>query len=425
MIKEPTNLDELREEVNQSKKLPFRSRIYRILHYSLSHPEDYPVIGLFWDDNIHFICNSKVAGDFLGLKDNSLNTNLRDYGFIIDESFSSTDLMQKYGSLSNANRWKRRFHFTLKFNKNSTEDEINVLPRPTKKQPENVTYAPITNPFPEESPKVREFFLNHQEIVYDIKDIKRRIEPDDPKWRDNLLEFAIDDWSKITQQTQQGNVEADDIACIAIDECEEEIPEFQKDTISSNIKHLLQENIGFSQTSLSVQFPSFFKLFLHFGRLSRLALRVRDVSYTEQPQQPSLMDTNQDSFFSQPFFSQSIFSQSQHSNEGWCFCNWFIPSAERDAVMRHFNQYQSEWAVKFSSVPTRFTFVRKSVNNDLEITHINFNPIAPNDSFNIEGNGATFDSLPLVLESITGVAADQIKTKGTTIQDYTVVDKKL
>ena len=440
----PSNIDDMREEVSPFKKLPFKLRIFRILKYVEVHPEDKITIGIFWDDDKSFICNSKILGDFLGIKDNSMNTNLRESGFQIDDSFGTHDVMKRFGSLPNANRWKRRSHYSGNFTKTTTEREMMDLPRQDRAKLDIAQPAysqmppiynrqnPIASSFSNETEKVKAFFMKYPEWVDDVRDIRRRIDNPDERWKNTLLEFAIDDWSRILARCHAGNIEADDIAAIALEEHEHALEMSMQNIIQYNIKHLLQENSGFSQTSVSVSFPSFFKLFLHFGQLNKMALLIRDVSYAEVRESTQGFDNDEFVYNSQSYFSQtSLFlsQQSQTQQEGYCFVNWFLPTTDRDTIMKYFTQNDNSWAVKFSSVPTRYTFIKKTAaynitNSNLEITHINFNPILPSGNFSVGENGEWYDTLPSLLKNEFHVDVDLNAFKGTSGSEIPVVEKK-
>ena len=440
----PSNIDEMREDVSPLKKLPFKTRIFRILKYTEFHPEDRIKIGIFWDDDKYFMCNSKILGDFLGIKDNSMNTNLRESGFQIDDSFGNQDVLRRYGTLPNANRWKRRSHFSGKFTKLTTEKEMLELPRQDRAKldisPQTYGFgSPFMNRPPSiqdnysnETEKIKEFFLKYPEYVDDIKDIRRRINHTDELWKTKLLECAIDDWNNILSSCHSGTIEPDDIATIALEPHECNIDENMKNIIQYNIKHLLQENSGFSQTSVSVSFPSFFKLFLHFGELKKMALMIKDVSYAEI-KESTQFDNDDFPYNSQPFFSQTSMFLSQQSQptqqEGYCFVNWFLPIIEREPVVKYFTQSDCTWAVKFSSVPTQYTFIKKSVAYDitdrnLEFTHINFNPVSLSDNFSVGESGIWYDTLPNLLKDYFKVDVDLRDKKGTSGSEIRVVENK-
>lgn len=397
----PSNVEELNTTVN-SRKLPFRIKIWHLLEYSKTHPADIPRIGIFWHDDCHFICNAKIVGNFLNLKDNSMNTNLRECGFNIDTAFQQNDLVAEFPNLPNLIRWKRRAHWQLAYTRQTTLEEVNYLTKPdlrgndsSKDVSSPIFKAEVDLPEPMAS-----FFKENPECLPDVIEIKRRIDAVDEE-KDKYLSTAINNWNMMVKKGSLF-VEDEDIANFAIAHSSRTIPPEYQDVVSVNIKDLLKDNIGFSQATNNVRFPDFFKLFLRFGSIENIATNVADVSYI--PPKYVLNDmTDFDSDF--PSLHSTPVS-SQHSAVA-SFVSWLIRSDDRGAVNRYFQPQvmANPFAIKFSSSATRFTYVYRDTSNQLLFTHIAFDPLERDRPYTV-GDDSSFrgSSLREVLSKHFGQA---------------------
>jgi hypothetical protein len=65
-------------------RIKFSVKLLHVLNYTSQNRELIPETGAVWcADGIHFLVHSKILGNFLGLKSNTINTNFRDHGFKI------------------------------------------------------------------------------------------------------------------------------------------------------------------------------------------------------------------------------------------------------------------------------------------------------------------------------------------------------
>ena len=74
----PNSFDELKNFLCSSQKLKFCLKLYYCLNFVDKHNETRDLIGVEWDkDGTSFFCNSFILGNFLDLKQNSINTKNR------------------------------------------------------------------------------------------------------------------------------------------------------------------------------------------------------------------------------------------------------------------------------------------------------------------------------------------------------------
>ena len=119
----PNSFDELKNFLCSSQKLKFCLKLYYCLNFVDKHNETRDLIGVEWDkDGTSFFCNSFILGNFLDLKQNSINTNLRAHGFQVENLTNSE--MEKYGK----KQWKKRRSNVTNFNKFTTPQEANDIP---------------------------------------------------------------------------------------------------------------------------------------------------------------------------------------------------------------------------------------------------------------------------------------------------------
>ena len=109
------------------KRTRFSVKVFYVLSYSSKHPEEASTLGAFWcDDGVHFYCNAKVMGVFLGIKPNSVNTNFRLCGFVISNNSRCANVSAHY-PIPDLNNWKKRSNERFKFMKNSSLKEIESI----------------------------------------------------------------------------------------------------------------------------------------------------------------------------------------------------------------------------------------------------------------------------------------------------------
>jgi hypothetical protein len=89
-------------------RVKFAVKVLHILQYTQQHPDSRDQLGAAWcRDGRHFIVNSKILGNFLNLKSNTINTNFRDHGFQI-MSCNQTELAGEFRGLTDTRHWKKR-----------------------------------------------------------------------------------------------------------------------------------------------------------------------------------------------------------------------------------------------------------------------------------------------------------------------------
>jgi hypothetical protein len=123
-------LEELQSSIGRDhpNRVKFATKLFHILTFTKSHPGTIPFLGASWcQDNLHFICNSTIIANFLGLKSNSVNTNFRDHGFEIVR-ISLPDLTREFPCLTTNHNWKKRINHQFIFTANSTLADIERIP---------------------------------------------------------------------------------------------------------------------------------------------------------------------------------------------------------------------------------------------------------------------------------------------------------
>jgi hypothetical protein len=110
-------------------KLTFIVKLHKILTFTSQSPATICSIGLTWtSDNESIVSNSKILGQFLNLRANSVNTNFREHGFQHPEVMRSEKLIWyvpalRDQSIPEIGHWKRRKH-VQPFNRFLTNTQI-------------------------------------------------------------------------------------------------------------------------------------------------------------------------------------------------------------------------------------------------------------------------------------------------------------
>ena len=125
MIANCENVENLRRLVN-GHKMQFIIKIYHLLTYSLYHENDINFIGIYWADCDGLLSvNSAILGDFVGIKSNSVNKNLKSYGLIKEKNPKSNIFNVK--SLVDRSRWIYRKSSIYTFNSGTPIEEVRAF----------------------------------------------------------------------------------------------------------------------------------------------------------------------------------------------------------------------------------------------------------------------------------------------------------
>jgi hypothetical protein len=119
-------------------KLTFTMKIHRLLAFTQKHPESAPDIGLIWTNEAGiFLMNSRQLAKYLGIRTNSINTNLREHGFerVKTSPLTQTRVCQLTGiSLPDERLWKKVRQTLMSFLQTSDElvaQQVDREVRPT------------------------------------------------------------------------------------------------------------------------------------------------------------------------------------------------------------------------------------------------------------------------------------------------------
>ena len=90
-------IQEFENQLKQHTRIKFASKILATLKFVENHESYTGTIGICWcQDGRHFLCNSKILGNFLSLKSNSINTNFREHGFTICQHSQAESRGEKF-----------------------------------------------------------------------------------------------------------------------------------------------------------------------------------------------------------------------------------------------------------------------------------------------------------------------------------------
>jgi hypothetical protein len=368
----PATLDELRIAVDRDQlrsKPKFCVKLIRTLRYSFSHPEEIGDIGCGWSsDQTHFICNSQILGGFLKLKANSVNTNLRDHGFVISPSTTSGRISE-FGSLPDGKNWKLRRNIGCEWTPTTTDLEADRIP--VRAQLELVA-AP---------PSVSSLLSEREEMHRDVKSIMK-LTIGAERWKESVVGQAIGEWLSFS----------DDLSPLGGHWLVHRILDAANPPISGNCRLIAEANLSFlmaaqcntSQMTEGVSVLDFVRLTLRFGLIERIAHSVLEVSAD-----PRL----------------GVVSGSQQEMDP-CFAPWFLPTSERNAASRALRSGRN-WIVRLSSAPNCFTV--EAQNEDGRIaSHIRFDAIPRRKKsrfiVDIDGEDQGADSWNELLVDVLGLA---------------------
>ncbi|KAH0792756.1 hypothetical protein GPJ56_003379 [Histomonas meleagridis] len=331
----PETIDDLQffvSRLNTSARVRFVVKILAILHFTKDHPEYISKVGGAWmGDGRHFIINSKIVGEFLDLRANSINTNFRDHGFII--LTSETDKIRKqFPNLTDVHHWKMRMHPTEDFTSDSTLQSANELP-----------FAPAIPQIEQTDkliPKELSSFLT-TDMVHSLYQIYNLLEPQDSenpideKSYSNLLLILFKVWKEKISQSPETDFNT------AIDfflSNETDLSEESKLQLEINLTFFLEQRDDCSQITNSFSFDSFVKLFIRFGCFSDYLQTLKEITYFVlsdfEPFTAPIISSDYDAKFV-GWFSPYHRSEQYIPNPGDWICN---PSKKINVFSLHLRQ---------------------------------------------------------------------------------------
>jgi hypothetical protein len=363
-------------------KPKFCVKLIRVLRYTASHPGEVGAIGCGWHkDRIHFICNSQILGNFLKLKPNSINTNLRDHGFVID-SVQISDLIPEFGSLPDAKNWKVRHNNACIWNTEITDNDADRIP--AREAPVRAQLELVTSPaslFSRMTPE-------REEVIRDIQSILKHA-IGSAQWKDSLLKHITEQWMSLS--ADGASVEHSVLLRRIFESANPHIPKDSVEIVDANLRFLIAAESNASQMAEGIALLDFVRLTLRFGLIEQIAHSIYEISSTE-PVVPH------------PFFMLSLGSQSQREINP-CFAPWFMPSSDRNATAQILRD-GIPWIVRMSSSPNCFTLEAQNEDGRLA-THIRFDPISVNQNrrflVDVGGEEQGSDSWAGLLANVLGL----------------------
>lgn len=139
MIDQYENIESLKNLV-LGCRMPFIQKIYHLISYSKYHHDERNKIGIFWADSKEImLVNSSILGNFIDLKPNSVNKNLKSYGILKQKAsqISFAGLLE----LVDRHKWLFRKSSFYAFNVNTSFNEIRNY-KPSFNMPKNVLQSP-------------------------------------------------------------------------------------------------------------------------------------------------------------------------------------------------------------------------------------------------------------------------------------------
>jgi hypothetical protein len=107
---------------------PWAMRHRDILRFAKEYPETGPQIGVIPCDSNSFFMNSTLYSEFCGMKQNSMNRDLRQHGFVIDKECNiGLELRNRFPQLiSTSRQWVKRIFRFGSFNGQSSDEEVAI-----------------------------------------------------------------------------------------------------------------------------------------------------------------------------------------------------------------------------------------------------------------------------------------------------------
>lgn len=329
--------------------LKFCEKLLVLLKFTRDDLENISQVGIAWcRDELHFICNTNILALFLNIKTNSLNKNLRHFGFVSDPSHQCA-ITSEFGRLPDIRNWKVRHN---------------------------------SNPLWGTS-------MNASRMIYDqlpsfdafSQDTIRLMDMIDgsASWKRSLVSKAALQWTELSKD--------DETVCYSslveklLEVSNPSPPREFHATVSANIKYLLSGMTQSSQTIHGVSFIDFLNVFVRFGMAERIAYSIYEVSH------PASWEND--------FFEHSLPS----------FASWFVPSHDQNEATMKLKS-GIDWVVRMTTTPNLFT-VQKKCGKGVIATNIKFDAIAtdPSNMYTVkfDSNEISRASLLQILVDVLGV----------------------
>lgn len=361
---------------NNPQRIKFSTKVFCILNFTKKYPESINICGAAWcKDQYHFICNSSIIGQLLNLRSNSINTNFRDHGFIIDNQ-SCTKNRTEFPDLINSRNWKRRSNPQHKFFVGATLEEIERIPCNTSRMANDLAKSQLTSDsqIPKDFPPFHLLQASHKFMA--LSEVSEIIQANIPNLANDevqifklLLIVTENNSSNLIDIIRNAAIEwrdsFGDITSISIQQFCKRLSENVTDPISqpqlmTNAIALLHK---YQMNQTNATFIDYLHFVFHYGFFDDSVSSIISLSSTDKHS-----STNSSSELLYPLFhgwfqpllniDSAVYVLSQESSD----CCWFVSPSEKPLEFILFYNYQSE----------------------LTYTRINFNPMNDEERFWLE-----------------------------------------
>ena len=310
----PQKVYELSElyRVKKANGLRFTQKIFLALQLTENNPEFTPLVGTMWINKTMFACNVEIFAHIIHIKRNSINKQFSQFGF---KMVTSKEYGPRLDGLPGSRKWTVRYCVNPLFNKDANIDVLGSMETKETTSVEGPEISAIVDPFIDSLPN-----KNAVKALFDQQG--RNVD---------YIDQCVKEWIQITNECNN-NLSVEHVVENIMSKSEEK----WKYDVSNCIQLLLQNNICSSVVIKDVTFLDYYRLFLRFGRISRIEYSIA-----------SFIDPETNMFY-----------------------EWFKPTSETSVGYE-----QQVLYVRLSSThPSSFTLV---INGNS--TYLNCDPLAPAD----------------------------------------------
>lgn len=134
-------------------RMRFAVKLINLLRFQKKHPKSIYQIGIGWcPDGKSFISNSKILGNYLNIRANSVNTNFRINMFQIVDC-AVNEFVSTFGNIPDISSWNKRIHPSFPWSVNTTPDDAAKI-KPMSSQKSGLvlvqTSLPPNSPLPKQ-----------------------------------------------------------------------------------------------------------------------------------------------------------------------------------------------------------------------------------------------------------------------------------
>ena len=260
----PEPIAELSERLRERKVngLRFCQKLFLALQESTLYPQFVSYIGVKWLDETAFACNVEIFARIIHIKRNSINKQFSQFQF---DKVSNKEYGFLLESLPNSRNWVPRRCRNPIFCQTSEISQIGQIENKEAAQPSSAEH-PIeisikADAFIKTLPNANAVKALYDEAGKNVGDI----------------EMAIEEW-KLLVINCGNELSLDNVVSAIIMHSEVEVLPY----CGGFIKLLLQNNIYSSVVINEVTFLDYYRLFLRFGRLQRIAFSISSLIDVEK-----------------------------------------------------------------------------------------------------------------------------------------------